>query len=934
MLRVTESANAEAAKQYFGKGMVRSDYYIDGQEIAGVWGGKAAEQLGLSGEVKQADYFAVVDNIHPVTGEQLTPRQKDNRRAGYDFTFSAPKTVSVLYEISKDKRILEAFRESTNETMQEIEREMKTRVRKNGKDENRLTGNMVWAEFVHFTSRPVNGVPDPHLHSHNFAANITWDEKERRFKAGQFGELKHDAEYFEAAFDARFAKKLNDLGIITHKAGYSFEVAGLPTSLIDKFSRRRDYVEAKAAERGITSPEGKHAIGYYSREQKNEGIGKTALRKEWDSRLSPEERTAIDAAMQGGGNDGGSGPITPSQAMDYSVQHSFERASVVSDKRLRGEALRYGVGSILPGDVAGISKRDGMIAGDHDGELMATTNKVLSDEMAMLQFARDGQRKFRPLVYSDAMPEGAFKGLSPEQEAAARHILTSRDAVTGIVGKAGTGKTRMMRTTVDVIEGETGKKVFTFAPSAQASRKVLASEGFKDATTLETLLKSEKLQKQTEGQIIWVDEAGLVSSKDMKRLMDVAKKGGNRVILSGDYTQHSSVEAGDAFRLMEQQGGVRLAKLTEVRRQTDAGYKKAVEDIAQGSGKAAQKGFDALDRMDCVIEATGDDRHRMLVSDYLKAVDDGKSGLIVAPTHAEGGRLTDELRSHLKERGVIGAEREFKVRKSTGWTAAQKGDIRNYEPGMVIDFSDAIAGTRRSVKGVRATFGGFKKGEAVAVLSKDAEGLVVVRKDGRQGRLALNQADRFEVSRARELAIGKGDRIRITRNGEARVDGQAKGTRLNNGDIYTVEGFDKQGNIRIGDGKLLAKDYGHFTFGYVDTSYASQGKTVDRVFIATGNESLRAANQQQWYVSVTRGREMAKVYVDSKEDVRNAIAKTGQRLSAVELTGAKLTDSWRKRYQESFERNRVGRFIKTYAASLASAWRGRDKGREGMSYGR
>ncbi len=210
MLRVTESQNAEAAKQYFGKGMVRSDYYIDGQEIAGVWGGKAAEQLGLSGEVEQQDYFAVVDNLHPATGEQLTPRQKDNRRAGYDFTFSAPKSVSVLYELSKDERILTAFRESGAETMREIEREMKTRVRKGGRDENRITGNMVWAEFVHFTSRPVDCTPDPHLHSHNFVPNVTWDEEERRWKAGQFGELKHDAGYFEAAFDARLARKLND----------------------------------------------------------------------------------------------------------------------------------------------------------------------------------------------------------------------------------------------------------------------------------------------------------------------------------------------------------------------------------------------------------------------------------------------------------------------------------------------------------------------------------------------------------------------------------------------------------------------------------------------------------------------------------------------------------------------------------------------------
>src|SRR5271157_541344 len=154
MLRVTPSQNADAAKQYFGKSMVRSDYYSEGQEIAGLWGGRAAERLGLSGQVDQENYFALCDNRNPETGESLTPRQKTNRRAGYDFTFSAPKSVSVMYELSGDERILSAFRDAVKETMDEVELEMKTRVRKNGRDENRLTGNMVWAEFVHFTSRP------------------------------------------------------------------------------------------------------------------------------------------------------------------------------------------------------------------------------------------------------------------------------------------------------------------------------------------------------------------------------------------------------------------------------------------------------------------------------------------------------------------------------------------------------------------------------------------------------------------------------------------------------------------------------------------------------------------------------------------------------------------------------------------------------------
>jgi conjugative relaxase-like TrwC/TraI family protein len=306
MLRITPSTHSEAAKDYFGKNLTRSDYYIDGQEIAGNWGGKTARLLGLSGQVDQQSYFALCDNLNPRTGEQLTPRQKDNRRVGYDFTFSAPKQVSVLYELSGDERILDAFRQSVDETMQEIEREMKTRVRSRKRDYDRTTGNMVWAEFVHFTARPVDGKPSPHLHAHAYAFNTTFDETEGRFKAGQFGDLKRDAPYWEAAFDARLAHRLNDLGYTTERdARYSFRLADLPASIIDKFSERRNEIEAKAAAKGIADAEDKHAIGYYGREHKTLDQGKTELRREWVSRLSQEESDALHRVASGGGNMAG-----------------------------------------------------------------------------------------------------------------------------------------------------------------------------------------------------------------------------------------------------------------------------------------------------------------------------------------------------------------------------------------------------------------------------------------------------------------------------------------------------------------------------------------------------------------------------------------------------------------------------------------------------
>jgi conjugative relaxase-like TrwC/TraI family protein len=915
MLSVTPSISSERAKRYFGESLQRDDYYTRGQEVAGHWFGKGAEQLGLNGTVDQQSYFALCDNLHPETGEQLTPRQKTNRRPMYDWTFSAPKDISVLYEYSGDERILGEFRKSVRETMQDAEAEMKTRVRKGGEDEDRTTGNLVGAEFLHFTARPVEGQIDPHLHAHCVVFNTTFDSVENRWKASQQGDLKRDADYWEAAFHARFAKRLNDLGIATEKDGSSFRLAGLPVSITDKFSLRRNQVVKMAAEKGVTSASGKQVLKTNIREPKQKDVAKGTLRQQWNARLTDEEKAALNRVMAGG-DGGGDGPISPQQAIDYSLEHSFEKASAVSEKRLQAEALRYGVGSVLPEEVAGLTKNEGVIAKTVKGQVMATTKKTLDAEVAMLQFAQDGHGKYSPL----GDPAAELPGLSEEQQRAARLILRSRDRVVGVRGAAGTGKTTMMRSTIGAMEnGKQKREVFVFAPSAQASRNVLRKDGFEGAETLEMLLRNEKLQQRTRGAVLWLDEAGLVSSVDMNRFFDVAKKGGNRVVVSGDYRQHASVEAGDAFRLLESEAGVRLAELKEIHRQKDPEYKKAIFEISKGTAKGAQKGFDRLDKMGAIVEASGDERHQMLVTDYLKAVDDGKTALIIAPTHAEGERLTEELRERLKARGVIGKEQSFMVRKGTGWTDAQKGDGRNFQPGMVVEFSQNVKG--------------FTKGDKAVVVhgGKDVQ---LLKRDGTQAQLPEGSAEHFEVYRPFEIAIGKGDRIRITKNGTLKADKPGRGAKINNGDIFTVEGFTKEGDIRLERGKLLPGDYGHFTTGYVDTSYASQSKTVDREFVAVGNESRGATDRQQWYVSLSRGREMVKVYVDSKEDVRNAIAKGKERMSAVELTKTRIRENWRVRLKKTLERNRVARFLKDRTDAFADYWRSQKDAQRSMGYGR
>ncbi len=289
MLRVIQSKNEAQARSYYSK----ADYYSEGQELTGLWAGKAAAMLGLAGNVTQAQWESLCDNRHPETGERLTRRRNKERTQGYDFNFHVPKSLSLLFADTRDERILDAVRETVDSIMQDVETEMATRVRKGGKQENRTTGNIAYGAFVHFTARPVDSVPDPHLHIHCFVHNITFDEKEQQWKAGQFRALKTDAPHFEAMFHARLAARLSDLGLPIERSKHGWELAGIGKAFIEKFSRRTAEIENKARAMGVTDPVAKSELGAKTREHKRKDLPFRQLQAVWRGRMTAAERKAL-----------------------------------------------------------------------------------------------------------------------------------------------------------------------------------------------------------------------------------------------------------------------------------------------------------------------------------------------------------------------------------------------------------------------------------------------------------------------------------------------------------------------------------------------------------------------------------------------------------------------------------------------------------------
>jgi hypothetical protein len=325
------------------------------------------------------------------------------------------------------------------------------------------------------------------------------------------------------------------------------------------------------------------------------------------------------------------------------------------------------------------------------------------------------------------------------------------------------------------------------------------------------------------------------------------------VLLVGDKRQHRSVTAGEPLKLLEETAGLKVAEVTEILRQ-QGDYKKAAEALSEGRTEAA---FEELDKLGWIRQLGDGDRYGELAAAYLSAVSEkkrggeNKSALVVSPTHAEGNRITVAIRAGLKTQGKRGKERIVTAWVPSHLTDAQKADATEYDSGALIQFHQNGPG--------------YKKGSRLIVSD--------------EVKVPTELAKRFEVYRPAQLALGVGDRIRLTAGGKTN-DGKH---RLVNGSLFTVEGFTRRGDIIVNGGWIIDRDFGHLDHGFVITSHASQGATVDHVIVSISSESLPATNQRTAYVAVTRGKEQALIFTDDRKELLKAASRRDDPLSATQL---------------------------------------------------
>jgi ATP-dependent exoDNAse (exonuclease V) alpha subunit len=316
---------------------------------------------------------------------------------------------------------------------------------------------------------------------------------------------------------------------------------------------------------------------------------------------------------------------------------------------------------------------------------------------------------------------------SEEQTNAVLHILKSRDLVTSIRGPAGSGKTRMMQEAVKALAAQSGKDVLVVAPSSSAVQ-VLKEHGFVALETFQRLMDSALLQDVARGKILWIDEAGFLSTRQMRWVVEFAVRNDCWLILSGDTRQHHAVERGDAFRVMERAGAVTQAALTKIFRQQIAALRDAVYDLSTGR---TESGFDKLEAFGAIHEMKENvERLEAIASKHIAALKEGKSSLIVAPTHAECRAIARVVRDRQKKDGSLsGEEHTIKRLEKLNLTESQRRDAINYNLGHVVEFH-------------RRATGGFKSGERWEVAPTQ-----LGKRCGRQGWKSKN----FTLSSGKEF---------------------------------------------------------------------------------------------------------------------------------------------------------------------------------------
>ena len=797
-------------------------------------------------------------------------------RAGWDATFSAPKSVSLTALVGGDDRVREAHRESVRVALNELERYTQARIGNIHAPET--TGKFIAATFEHDTARPVEGYAAPQLHTHAVIFNVTeresGHENGKQTRALQPQELFASQHYATSVYRSELAMRLQGLGYELERGKHGQpEIQGYTKEYLEASSPRREQIKDHLRELGIDGAGAAQVAAHRTRDRKELLSPEEVLQRHRE--LAAQHGNQADRIVAQARKQVQRHTYEPDQvaqqAVTYAREHLFERSAVEDRRAILEAALNRGLGQVSSSQVREEFERRAQ-AGEfrtveHAGAgRQYTTAAMLRMERDIVTRMQEGNQR----GYSDPMlvspqvrlaTEDRHPELNAAQRQAVDEVFLSREKIVGLDGVAGAGKTTTLAVIREGVEAQ-GYTVEGFAPTSRASQK-LAEAGMKTSTLQKHLTRGQ--QPDTGVQRLYVlDESSLASTKQMHEFVNRLHPN-DRVLLVGDRRQHEAVEAGRPFAQL-QVAGMRTVKLEEIVRQKDPELKQVVEQLARGQVGAA---VENLERQGRIHEVKGhEDRIAAIAKEYAKSPE---SVLVVSPDNRSRAEINERIHAELQGLGVVSKE-EHRIP-----TLVPRQDLTGPERTWAerYAFNDVLRYSRTSKET------GIERGEYARVKSIDAEKnlLTVVRADGTEKTYDPRRQQGVSVYREQEKTFSVGHRIQFT--------APANDLKIANRELGTVEAIGQDGrlSLKMDGGRSLSVDprqHPHLDHGYAVTSHSSQGQTADRVLIHvdTGLGAKDLLNSRMAYVAVSRGAHDAQIFTNDREKLPAALGHEVSQQSA------------------------------------------------------
>jgi conjugative relaxase-like TrwC/TraI family protein len=878
MLTISKPLSASQARTYHEREFEseKQNYWSREQQGHSEWQGKLADQWKLAGAVESEHFARLSEGQHPHTQDQLVRHQVSRtyegkfgkevtsaeHRAGWDATFSAPKSVSLTALVGGDERVREAHRESVRTALRELERYTQARIGNVHAPET--TGKFVAATFEHDTARPVDGYAAPQLHTHAVIFNVT-EQANGTTRSLQPHELFVSQRYVTAVYRSDLAMRLQMLGYELERGKHGQpEIRGYTKEYLEACSPRREQIKDHLREQGIDGAAAAQIAAHHTRDRKELlSQGEVLQRhRELAAQYGHQADRVVAHARQHSHQPIQEVKAHAQTAVTWARDHVFERSAVQDGRAILETALARSMGETTYSNIQQefqrrINSGEFQELSQVGARRQYTTRVMAGMEREIVDRMLEGNRRY----YSDPMlvsppiriaTEDRHPELNPSQLQAVDEILLSREKIVGLDGVAGAGKT----TTLAVIrEGAEldGYRVEGFAPTSRAAQKL--GEAGIETSTLQKHLARGQQPDTGEKRLYVLDESSLASTRQLHEFIERLRSN-DRVLLVGDRRQHEAVEAGRPFAQL-QDAGMRTIKLEEIVRQKDPELKQVVEQLARGQ---VQDAIQNLDQQGRVHEVRGHhERISAIAKEYAKSPE---NTLVVSPDNRSRMEINERIHAELQGKGRVSGE-EHPIRTLVPrqeLTGADRTWAAKYEVGDILRYSRASKET------------GIGKGQYAQVRGIDAatNRLTVTLQDGTERTYDPRRQQGVSVFREDLRRFSVGDRIQFT--------APANDLKIANRELGAIACIDDAGrlSLQMASGRSLQIDPNrdpHLDYGYAMTSHSSQGQTASRVLIHVDTElaAKDLLNSRMAYVSVSRGAHDAQIFTNDREKLPTAL---------------------------------------------------------------